>query len=253
MGKKNVTPDQPKEVLKTPDHIEAPVELISDTRPALATVTANTSAPALVATRATGPAENPELALYHEQYNRLPDDIKTRCGWETLVARLLANDGEKLKLASAMQGGGELVGIDLAGKVLFKDKGTEPVMFGFDRNNNLIRIYNRDAEQMYNVKKWADYSEIRDQVHKDGYELFPYKGDHDLSDEMKQAHAHTKEPFVVGKNRDEWIFAWLESGDTSERARCALFCPNDKRIYVQLDCARYRGDGRYGAVRLLRV
>ena len=242
MDRKDVIPDQPIGALEMPSHIEAPAELISDTRPAVATVTAEVASP----------AENPELAGYHQEYSRLPADVKSRATWETITQKLLANDSEKLKLAQAMQGGGELFGVGAEGVALFKDKGTEPVMFGFDEKGKMIQVYDRDPMQMDRIKKWADYSEIREQVQKDGYELFPYKGDYDFSNEMSQVQRHTKEPFVASKDRSEWIFSWLESGDKSNIARFAIYCPNDGHVYVRIDFSRLR-DSRYGAVRLLRV
>jgi len=195
----------------------------------------------------------PELAVYHQEYSRLPADVKSRATWEAIAQKLLADDSKKLKLAKNMQGGGELVGIDSGGKALFKDKGVEPVIFGFDGDGKLVHIYDRDQEQIIKqIKKWADYSEIRGQILKDGYELFPYEGDYDCSDEMKQVENHTKEPFVASKNREEWRVSWLESGDCTADARRAYFDPAGGRVGVGAYDPEHRYDGS-GAVRLLRV
>jgi len=242
MNGKDVIPDKLIGATETPVRTEGPAELISDTRPVVATVTAESAVL----------AENPGLALYRQQYDRLPDDIKARCGWEDAIARLLANGGEKLKLASAMQGGGQLVGIGTEGKALFKDKGVEPVLFGYDKEKRLLKIYDRDPEQMKLVVYWADYHEVREQVLKDGYELFVDNGYYGFGNEMKQVEAHTKEPFVASANRDVWRVSWLESGDKPVNARCAYFNPVGCRVGVTGITPAGNGDG-YGAVRRLRV
>jgi hypothetical protein len=202
--------------------------------------------------------ENPILAIYRQQYDRLSDDTKLRCSWEAVVDRLLANGDERLKRAEAMQGGGELVGIDSEGKAMFKDKGVEPVMYGFDKEGKLIRIYDREPEQMGKVEKWADYYKVREQVLKDGYELFAGGRNFVFSDEMKQVNKHAKQPFVASKDRKEWRASWLESGDKPDLAQFVAFSPNEShrrgisRMHVSL-FPTYRGTNGEGAVRLLRV
>jgi len=195
---------------------------------------------------------NPKLAVYRLEYDSLPDAIKARSGWEAIAGRLLANNGEKLKRAQAMGDGGLLVGIDAEGKALFKDKGVEPVMYGFDKNGMLLRIYNRDPEQMKQVQKWADYSEIRGQVLKDGYGLFADDGNFGFSEEMEQVTDHTGEPFVASKNKTEWRVSWLESGDKPDYARYADFYPDGGDVYVSGHVPWHR-DVYCGAARLLRV
>jgi len=198
-------------------------------------------------------AEN-AIQAYGQQYDSLPDGDKSRCDWKTVSARLLANGSEKLKLAEAMQGGGELVGIDAEGKAMFKDKGVEPVMYGYDEKDKLVQIYDRDPKQMAKVKneKWANYFETREQVLKDGYELFADDGNYNLSDEMRQVQAHTKEPFVASKDRKEWRASWLESGGRPVDARSVNFDPDGGLVYV----FEYNPEFRYGnlgVARLLRV
>jgi hypothetical protein len=261
MAKIDITPGQSIAALMAdkengqlaPEHIRALAELISDTRPAVSGA-GKLPEGEFEAThvKSEEAAENSALAVYRQSYDRLSDDAKLRCGWETAAARLLANGSEKLKKAEAMQGGGELVGIDSKGKALFKDRGVEPVMYGFDNEDRLICIYDREPEQMGKIKKWADYSEIRGQVLKDGYELFADDGNYNFSDEMKQAEDHTKEPFVASKDRKEWRVSWLESGDKPAVARFVLFYPVVGRVLVGDDDPAHRVDS-YGAVRLLRV
>jgi hypothetical protein len=201
-------------------------------------------------------AENPRLAVYREQYDSLPETEKSLCAWETLVQRL---SGGKLKKAEVMQGGGQLFGIDAEGRALFKDKGVEPVMYGFDQEGKLLQIYDRDPGQMKKVKKWANYFEIRKQARADGYELFADggnlfadDGNYGFGDEMKQAQDYTKEPFVASEGRKEWRASWLESGDKPGDARRADFHPVGGRVVVDDRNPERRFDN-YGAVRLLRV
>jgi len=203
----------------------------------------------------TSESENlsPELAIYKQEYDRMFDDAKERCAWKTVAERLFANNGEKLKLAQSMQGGGELFGIDSEGRALFKDKGVEPVMYGFDKDGKLLQIYDRDQEQMKQVQKWADYFEIREQVLKDGYELFADDNCYGVySDEMRQATEHTRKPFVASRDRDDWRASWLESGDRSVYARRVYYSPYDGDVHIDVDSPEDRGV-HYGAVRLLRV
>jgi hypothetical protein len=191
---------------------------------------------------------------FKSEYESLPPGIQTRegCTWEKVWERLLANNSKKLKLAAAMQGGGQLFGVDAEGRALFKDKGTEPVMFGYDGKGKLLKIYDRDPEQMETVRKWANYFEIRAQVRKDGYELFADDGNYRLSDEMKQVQDHTKEPFIASRDRKEWRISWLESGDRPGGARLVGFGPGGGRVYV-LGYFPERSVDDCGAVRLLRV
>jgi len=197
---------------------------------------------------------NPELTVYSQEYNQLSDNVKARASWEAIAERLLDNDSEKLKLVKAMQGEGQLVGVDSEGKALFKDKGVEPVMYGYDKKGNLLKIYDRNPEQMEKVERWANYFEIREQVLEDGYELFTDDGDYGFGDEMKQATDHTKEPFIASEDRNECRVSWLESGDKPDLARIIQFQfgAAGGGIVVKSDPG---GNGHvfYGAVRLLRI
>jgi len=152
-----------------------------------------------------------------------------------------------------MRGGGQLVGISAEGKALFKDKGVEPVMYGYDKEGKLLQIYNRNPKQMEQVKRWADYSEIRAQVMKDGYELFADDGSYGFSEEMRQVTEHTGEPFVASENRKECRVSWLESGDKPRLARSVFFGPGSIGGGHVYDFRPGDRDYSYGAVRRLRV
>ena len=186
-----------------------------------------------------------KLEEYKEQYYGLPDEIKTRCPWEAITERLFANHSEKLNLAIAMQGGGEFFGIDSEGKALFKDKGVEPVMYGFDEECELLRIYDRDPKQMKQVVEWAIYRAIVYQVYEDGYEPFPDDGDYGFSDEMKQA-LHTNKHFVASADGTTHRESVLKN------ARRALFNPDTGKVKIISTNVVYWG-GDHGAMRLLRV
>ena len=155
----------------------------------------------------------PELADYKKEYDRMSDDIKQRCTWEEIEKSLLANGSENLKLVQAMQNGGELAGIDEEGRAFFKDKGLTPVMYGYDEKDELLTIYNRDPEQMKRVKRWANYPEVREQVMKEGYTMFPYK---DYPEEVNQAISHTGQPFFDGVDDLMPLYAWLDGGSDVE-------------------------------------
>jgi hypothetical protein len=196
---------------------------------------------------------------YMEQYIRLPGDIRQRCVWETVSARLLANGGEKLKLAQAMQGGGELVGIDSEGSAMFKDKGSEPVMYGYDEKSQMMRIYNRDPEQMKMVKMWANYSEICAKVTEEGYEMFACdsrdsNGDYGfLSEEMQQVELNTGKQFVASEDRKEWRASWLKSDKRSDgKVWNADFSEVDHTVGVYATEPTRTSEER-GVIRLIRV
>lgn len=138
---------------------------------------------------------------------------------EQVHEALLAQNGLGLERAMAMQGGGELFGIDENGQFLFKDRGTEPVMFGFDANGKLLTIYNRDPEQMEQVQEWATYEQIYEAVYgpegqPTGYELFPDSPDCQKIGMIRVIESIncTDLPFVHGTEENEARASWLNSG-----------------------------------------
>ncbi|MBI2463655.1 hypothetical protein HYV57_01735 [Candidatus Peregrinibacteria bacterium] len=60
--------------------------------------------------------------------------------WKVIEEKLKAHDGLLLKKVAAMQDGGELIGIDSAGKLYFKDRGNVPVTYGYQCNNGNIEV-----------------------------------------------------------------------------------------------------------------
>lgn len=192
------------------------------------------------------------LSTYQSQYEGFLDEIKSRYPWEIVQARLLANDGEMFRRALAMQGKGELVGIDWEGRAMFKDGG-EPVMYGYDKEGKLLQIYDRDPEQMAKVVSWANYLDTRKQIHSDGYKLFVDDGNGGLGYEVMQVEAHTKKFLVASKDGKEWRVSLLESGDVPNHARILIFDPRGGgREFVGACHSLDKGELQ-GAVRLLRV
>ena len=189
--------------------------------------------------------------------------------WRQVVARL----GEKntvnpektnLEMVTAMQGNGEMVGVDENGKILFKDRGNEPVMFGYDKTGKAMMVYDRDERQMAQLAesgaKIADYYGIYEAVYgterkPTGYELFPDAPYGQTTGVTAAVEAVTKSPFVKSANGKEWRSSWLDNGRKPDRnaiARIVVFVPDYRRtvVYVGVpdDVVVLRG-----AVRLLRV
>jgi len=203
-----------------------------------ATVQTPTSPPEAVATIKSGTADTaqqakttgqPEeeldetllLSRYQEQYEKLPEEIKTRCSWEEVQERLLANNSEMLKRATGLRRGGILFGVDSNGEALFKDDGSIPLKYGFpsscppEEERKIIRVRSvEEAKRTY----WANYFEIRRHAHENGYELFPHgespQGKPVFSDEMNQAEAATGEQFVCSTgDLVGYEASFLECGD----------------------------------------
>ncbi len=194
--------------------------------------------------------EDPRLADYKAQYEALPDDHKNGFTWEQVAARLSANP-EKLQKALNMQGSGQLWYVESNGEVQTKDKGAEPVMYGWDEDDKLVQIYGRDSEQMGKVKKWANSAEIEARVVTDGYELFEADGkandNYCFSDDMRRAAAvNDDQLFVADEDGQEWRDSLLKN------ACGARFDPNDGDIFVYDVDPDYRDDDR-GVVRRLRI
>ncbi|MBI5412666.1 hypothetical protein HZA43_05925 [Candidatus Peregrinibacteria bacterium] len=206
---------------------------------------------ALAATATEASPEDPRLATYKQQYAALPDAHKNGFTWEQVVTRLSANP-DRLAKAMAMQGGGHLYYVERTGEVNFKDKGLEPVIYGWDKaegekGRQLVQIYGHDPEQMAEVKQWANSPEIEARVAADGYELFEDDGNYHFSDDMKRAAAvNDGQLFVASQGRNEWRDSLLKN------ARFAFFHPYAGRVCVDVDRLAYRIDRR-GAVRRLRV
>lgn len=180
---------------------------------------------------------------------------------EQVYDSLLAKNGLGLQRATAMQGGGELFGIDENGKFLFKDRGTEPVIFGFDAKENLLTIHNRNPEQMEQVQEWATYEQIYEAVYGPendltGYELFPDSPDCEKIGMIRAIEEITDLPFVYGTEENEARASWLNSGRN--------LAPDVRTIHVIYYHCSFRytlisptlvgiNENDRGAMRLLRV
>lgn len=178
---------------------------------------------------------------------------------EQVEDALLANNAEGL-IAVAMQGGGELFGLDKNGKFLFKDRGNEPVMFGFDQADRPIMAYNRNPAQMAQIRRYADYYQIYEAVYgpedaPTGYELFPDCPDLQTTGMTEAIEEITGAPFVSSTDGDEFLFSALDNGRNPDRdayARFLGFNPHNQWTSIYSD--NPNGENMYrGAVRLLRV
>ncbi|MFH0820766.1 MAG: hypothetical protein V1908_03250 [Candidatus Peregrinibacteria bacterium] len=220
--------------------------IAGDTRPNLRDTLAG------VGEAADAAAEAAALKRYQHEYESLPQDAKGRLTWEAVSEKLLANESAKLKKARAMQGSGHLFHITESGDVLVKDRGVEPVMYGWDKpereeGRQLVQIYGRVPDLMATIKQWADATEISARVTADGYELFEDDGEYGFSEEMKRAAAVNENGlFVASQNRNEWRDTVLKN------ARFARFRPVAGYVFVD-GVAPGNRSGTRGAVRLLRV
>lgn len=169
---------------------------------------------------------------FKAQYDKLPDEVKARCSWEELSGRLLAKEAHYLKLAMALQDGGELVYIDEQGNPVFRDGGVEPVLKG--------KSYNKTREILYG----ADYEEGTSHY---GYEM------PDSNEELCAIERITGRPFITSKNRDEYRATHMESGENPSRSRYARFRPRGGDVRVFGDFFPYDVYPWLGLVRLLRV
>lgn len=185
-----------------------------------------------------------------------PNDIT----WEKIQAALLRLGGAELKEIMAMQNGGELFGVDEQGDYLFKDGGTEPVIFGFEADGKPVMVYNRDPQQMARLAQIADYYEVYKAVYgpedqPTGYELFPNAPDYKKTGMIEAVERLNKKKFVKSADGKQWRAAWLDNGrniSLSSRARNVSFDPRDRSTYINGGYPRDRDEDR-GALRLRRV
>jgi hypothetical protein len=201
---------------------------------------------------------NETLKKFETQFNNLPTDKQQRLNgsWNDVQNALTANNNAKLQLAMAMQGGGELFGVDEAGNVLFKDVGSIPVMYGTDADGKQVMVYNLDEVQLQTIEQYANAHEVRAAVTAAGYELFDnnetgWQNEITLSDDIQQAVDSNDHQHFVHKDNDTWYATWLKS-DKTGNARYANFGPHLGRVDFRTNHPGYRG-GDLGALRLLRV
>jgi hypothetical protein len=181
-----------------------------------------------------------KLGRIKKQYDKFSTELKTRCSWEVIVARLLKNNGYYLNLVEEMQGKGVLIGADKEGNPLFADAGDELVMSGLHykeaRNTALFKFDGVGGDPVPT-----------------GYELFPYDTSKEnapiSSEEEKMFNRATGISFVGPRDKnlhEKWEkgenpymhtyygsdltplltqSVWLESGNNPTKAVCATFDP----------------------------
>jgi len=192
---------------------------------------------------------NTSLKRFEADYDKISPDLQAKCPWETAKARLLANDGLQLKRAEAMEQGGILFGVDENGKVLFADKGDEPIMKGMNYKDTRDRVlYKHDhLDKEGKIQLGEDNKPIST-----GYEMFPYSGDYDKSDEILQYESYTGKPFLKSTNVIGYVSSWLESGEDPFSPRDIVFNLRDGNVYIYDDDFNH-GLNQRGVRRLLRV
>lgn len=172
--------------------------------------------------------------------------LQTKCTWEEIRNRLLANGGRYLALAQAMEQGGELFGVDKDGNPLISDRGDEPIMKGMNYKNTRDRVlYKHDDKD--SIVRSEDGQPVST-----GYEMFPYSREYNKSDEILQYETHTGKPFVKSPDGKEWRSSWLESDENPSWPRFVCFNPYYGNATVSDDFPRVGFPGR-GVRRLLRV
>lgn len=231
--------------------------------------------------------EAPELAQLKADYNKIVDFVKTATDeqrqelkkkkawiylermaemhWEQVLASLRERNAvnpEKtnLEMVTDMQGGGELIGVDENGNILFKDRGTEPVMFGFDEGGASMMVYDRDEEQMARLMKIANYDETCEFVYgtdqPTAYELFPGNGGGQVKGMMAAVEAVSQTCFVQSssgeEHRSSWIYFQGRNLSSSSPPWAVYFLVNEKKTRVHTTDHSIRNPNR-GAIRLLRI
>lgn len=194
------------------------------------------------------PGERPADTLKRKQ----PD--KSNLTWEDVVDKLNRphwKNHEKtgIELVLAMQGGGELIGVE-KGRLLFKDRGVdpvpyrgaEPVLFGFDAKDRPLMIYNRNEDQMKEVARYADYWETYEAVYGSedkptGYELFSTAEQYDkpesvsLLEQIRSKEVRASVPFIGGIDGGVRS-TWLDNGRDEERTLSSVKTLDAREVEV---------------------
>lgn len=204
--------------------------------------------------------ENPLLA-YKQQFENLPQGHNpSKFTWSQIAERLMSHP-DKLAKVQAMQGGGHLFYINQYGQMLFKDKGAEPVRYGFNNNGELFQVCSSNDESA--VSRWANYYDVSSKVEEDGYKMFSDDGNYGFSKEMTlAANVNDEGLFTSSSDRKGASISWLESGrcsvsrmiERSKRrfARVVAFDPRADKEGVYGEDPRCEDDC-CGVIRLLKI
>ena len=105
-------------------------------------------------------------------------------------------------LACDMVEGGLLFGVDKEGNPLFADGGLEPIICGlnYDDTLNAVMFMKRNGKEMST-----------------GYEMFPYSGLYEKSDEILAFEAATGEPFIRSEDGKKSKGSWLAAQEVVGR------------------------------------
>lgn len=127
--------------------------------------------------------------------------------WNDCVKKLEANDNSLLKKAAAMQGGGQLIGVYPDGRLCIKDRGNEPVTYGY----NCTKIFG-DAQVDFASKELLvplSCLEILNIVKSAGYTLPFYFEDCQEVGIIPAIEAVTGAPYVGKGENEAWRSAVL--------------------------------------------
>ncbi len=191
-------------------------------------------------------AEKPILTRFNEQYEHWSAEHKAKMPWEKVQERLLANNSHYLNLASAMNEGGVLFGIDIEGNPLVADDGFGAIMCGMK--------YADTREAVYFTK------DAKGEKTSTGYEMFPatISEDHPFSPEVLAFMAFTGREFVMS---DDGELGWAREASWLESDHIAIGRDWPRYIHRSLACGAtvvdkdnsINSDPKRGARRLLRV
>lgn len=188
---------------------------------------------------------DPRLFQFREDFDK-DVDLRAKCPWGKIRKRLLDHGEYYLSRALAMEGGGQLFGVDKDGNPLISDRGDEPVMKGMDYRKTRKRVlYEHDADGK--IVKGAGGHPVFT-----GYEMFPYLSAFVKSEEMAQYEIHTGVPFIRPPEGRGWRASWVESTEDPAVARYAYFNSSYQCVYMD-SCDPSSKDADRGVRRLLRV
>ena len=179
---------------------------------------------------------------YQAHYLCWSPHLQSKCAWEEIQSRLLANNGHYLSLAEGLENE-VLFGVDHAGNPLFADGGDQPLMEGMNYNHTRQEVVLTGYE-MFPVGEELIVSDMLD---------FTYYGNYHKSSEIKQFEAFARKPFVLPEEGESWSSSWLESGERPFGACAANFSTRDGQVLIGVEAHPNDGSHRRGVRRLLRV
>ncbi|MBI4127220.1 hypothetical protein HY463_00760 [Candidatus Peregrinibacteria bacterium] len=153
---------------------------------------------------------DPRLTKFAEMYKKWSAVSKSRLDWPRVQAALLANDGALLKKAEAIPNGPIMFGADKDGNILFANGGLEPIL------TSMMQLEAIEAAKSL------------------GFDIFPYNGRGEKSEEELQFEEFTGEPLVRFEYMTAWAASWLDNGKNNT---------NNGPVYVSYFSPEYMDSG----------